>query len=110
MFGSGEATIANTYGPLLGRIGDALNGEKGEVRVYGFTDDQPIRTARFPSNFELSQARAEAVAGLLHLKEPARLHSQGKGQAEPLASNATAEGRQQNRRTEIVLVRTSDAM
>jgi type VI secretion system protein ImpK len=110
MFSSGEANIAKAYGPLLGRIGDALNEEKGEVRVYGFTDDQPIRTARFPSNFELSQARADAVAGFLHLKDPKRLHAQGKGQADPIASNTTAEGRQQNRRTEIVLVRASDAM
>ncbi len=108
MFGSGEANLAASYMPLLGRIGGALDAEAGNVLVYGFTDDQPIRTARFPSNFELSQARADAVAALLRLKDPRRLRAQGKGSADPLASNATAEGRQQNRRTEIVLVRTSD--
>jgi type VI secretion system protein ImpK len=112
MFGSGEAVLSPSYAPLMGRIGDALNEENGAVSIYGFTDDQPIRTARFPSNFELSQARADAVAALirLHLKDPNRLHVQGKGQSEPIASNATADGRQQNRRTEIVLVRNSDAM
>ncbi len=97
---------------LIGRIGDALNGEAGDVRVFGFTDDQPIRTARFPSNFELSQARADAVAALLRraLTDPKRLSAQGQGAADPIASNATPDGRQQNRRTEIVLVRASDAM
>ena len=110
MFGSGEANLAASYAPLLGRIGSALNDEAGNVLIYGFTDNQPIRTARFPSNFELSQARADAVAALLHLKDPKRLRAQGKGAADPIASNATAEGRQQNRRTEIVLVRTADGM
>jgi type VI secretion system protein ImpK len=112
MFGSGTATLASSYGPLVGRIGDALNDETGKIMVYGFTDDQPIRTARFPSNFELSQARAEAVAALLQarLRNAGRLSAQGKGATAPIASNASADGRQQNRRTEIVLVRTSDAM
>jgi type VI secretion system protein ImpK len=110
MFGSGEATLASSYGSILQRIGDALNDEPGNVTVYGFTDDQPIHTARFPSNFELSQARADAVATLLRtrLKDPGRLHAQGKGQTNPITSNATEDGRRQNRRTEIVLVRASD--
>lgn len=112
MFGSGEAKLAASYNSLVARIGDALNSEPGNVLVNGYTDDQPIRTARFPSNFELSQARADAVASLLrtHMKDPRRVRAQGKGQGEPIASNATAEGRQQNRRTEIVLVRASNAM
>ncbi|HEX4173532.1 MAG TPA: type VI secretion system protein TssL, long form [Acetobacteraceae bacterium] len=109
MFASGTANLAGSYGPLLGRIGGALNDETGNVVVVGFTDNQPIRTPRFPSNFELSQARADAVAALLHLNDPRRLRAQGKGAADPIASNATGEGRQQNRRTEIVLVRTPDA-
>jgi type VI secretion system protein ImpK len=55
----------------------------------------------------LSQARADAVADHLRarVKDPKRLRTQGKGQADPIASNATPEGRQENRRTEIVLVR-----
>jgi type VI secretion system protein ImpK len=111
MFGSGEATLAAAFAPLLARIGDALNDERGNVSVYGYTDDQPIRTARFPSNFELSQARADAVADRLRgrLTDPKRLRAQGKGQTSPIASNASAEGRQENRRTEIVLVRAPDA-
>jgi type VI secretion system protein ImpK len=112
MFGSGEAVLAASYNPLMERIGDALQTEPGRVMVYGYTDNQPIRTARFPSNFELSQARADAVAALLlkRMGDAKRLRAQGKGDASPIASNATPDGRQQNRRTEIVLVRVSDAL
>jgi type VI secretion system protein ImpK len=112
MFGSGQAVLASSYVPLLQRIGDALNDEKGDVIINGYTDDQPIHTARFPSNFELSQARADAVLDVLKtkVKDPGRLHAKGKGQADPIAPNTTEDGRRQNRRTEIVLVRSSDAM
>jgi type VI secretion system protein ImpK len=107
MFASGTATLADSFMPLLTRVGEALNDETGNVEVVGYTDDQPIRTARFPSNFELSQARADAVANQLraHMKDPKRLHAVGKGQTSPISPNTTAEGRQENRRTEIVLVR-----
>ena len=110
MFGSGEATLGASYPPLLGRIGEALQDEPGGVLIHGYTDNQQIRTARFPSNFELSQARAEAVAAVLRAKlsEPKRLQPKGRGDSDPIASNATPDGRQQNRRTEIVLVRASD--
>ena len=112
MFASGQAVLGALYPPLLVRIGDALETEPGQVTVLGYTDNQAIRTPRFPSNFELSQARADAVAAALkaRLKEPARLKAQGKGDADPIAPNATAEGRQQNRRTEIVLTRASDSL
>ncbi len=112
MFASGQAVLGPIYPPLLVRIGDALETEPGQVSVFGYTDNQAIRTARFPSNFELSQARADAVASALkaRVKEPARIVAKGKGDADPLASNATPEGRQTNRRTEIVLTRASDAL
>ena len=110
MFGSGEATLGASYIPLLGRIGEALQDEPGDVLINGYTDNQAIRTARFPSNFELSQARANAVAEVLRgkLSDPKRLQPKGRGDSDPIASNATPDGRQQNRRTEIVLVRASD--
>lgn len=112
MFDSGTSTLDGSYAPLLNRIGDALNDEPGDVMINGYTDDQPIKTPRFPSNYELSQARADAVASIIRprLKDPKRMRAQGKGQVDPIADNKTAEGRQQNRRTEIVLVRPSDAM
>ncbi|MEJ0046392.1 MAG: type VI secretion system protein TssL, long form [Rhodospirillales bacterium] len=111
MFASGTANLAPSYGNLLQRIGAALQDEPGRVLVNGYTDNQPIHTMRFPSNFDLSQARAQAVATLLaaHLTDPKRVVAQGKGAADPIADNATADGRQQNRRTEIVLVRTGEA-
>ncbi|HET9019810.1 MAG TPA: type VI secretion system protein TssL, long form [Acetobacteraceae bacterium] len=109
MFASGSATLNQSYLPLLGRIGEALQDEKGTVLVNGFTDNQPIHTVQFPSNWQLSQTRADAVAKVLaaKLSDPARIKAVGKGDAEPLASNATAEGRQTNRRTEIVLTKTA---
>ena len=112
MFGSGEATLASIYPGILARIGDALNDERGDIQVNGYTDNQPIHTARFPSNFELSQARADAVAAHLRarLKDPKRLKSQGKADSDPLATNATPEGRLTNRRTEVVIVPVSNAM
>jgi type VI secretion system protein ImpK len=112
MFGSGEVVLGASYPALLNRIGDAIQAEKGQVIVYGYTDNQAIRTPRFPSNFELSQARADAVAAVMRtrLSDPHRLTAKGRGEANPIASNATPEGRQQNRRTEIVLTRASDAL
>jgi type VI secretion system protein ImpK len=107
MFASGAAELSPTYTSLLQRIGDALQDEKGRVLINGYTDNQPIHTIRFPSNFQLSQARADAVAALVgsRLSDKGRITAQGKGEADPIASNATPEGRQQNRRTEVVLVR-----
>jgi type VI secretion system protein ImpK len=110
MFGSGVATLNSGYDPLLARIGAALEDEKGAISVVGYTDNQPIHTARFPSNFELSLARAQAVSQMIQAKlsNPKRVKAIGRADADPLASNATADGRQQNRRTEIVLTRTSE--
>ncbi len=111
MFGSGEATLAPSYRSLLQRIADALESEKGRILVNGYTDNQPIRTARFPSNFELSQARADAVSALLlpRLTNPKRVQTLGKADSDPIAANTSPEGRQQNRRTEIVLVHEANA-
>jgi type VI secretion system protein ImpK len=112
MFASGQAVLGASYPPLLVRIGDAIEGEPGQVTVFGYTDNQAIRTARFPSNFELSQARADAVAEALRarLKQPERITAKGRGEADPIASNATPDGRQQNRRTEITLTRPANSL
>jgi type VI secretion system protein ImpK len=111
MFGSGEATLNSSYNNILARIGSALQDETGDIQINGYTDNQPIHTARFPSNFQLSQARADAVARLIteKLSDPKRVHAVGKADADPLAPNTTPDGRQQNRRTEIVLTRTDNA-
>ena len=105
MFASGQATLGASYLPLLQRIGEAIQDEPGDVVVKGYTDNQKIRTARFPSNFELSLARADAVADVLKTKvsDQKRITSKGLGEANPIADNANPDGRQQNRRTEIEL-------
>jgi type VI secretion system protein ImpK len=77
------------------------------VTVDGYTDDQPIHTVQFPSNFQLSQARADAAKAIIAraLGDPSRITAQGHADANPIASNATPEGRDQNRRIEVVLRR-----
>jgi type VI secretion system protein ImpK len=107
MFASGSATVAPSYYHLLQRIGEALKAEKGPVTVDGYTDNQPIKTVQFPSNFQLSQARADAAKAIIAkaLGDPGRITAQGHADADPIASNATAEGRDQNRRIEVVLRR-----
>ena len=72
--------------------------------AVGYTDDRPIHTSKFRSNYYLSLSRAEAVAKLLsrHV-DPNRIRAEGRGAIEPIASNATPEGREQNRRTEIIV-------
>jgi type VI secretion system protein ImpK len=107
LFASGSATVAASYYHLLERIGLALKTEKGPVTVDGYTDNQPIHTVQFPSNFQLSQARADAARALIvrALGDPDRVTAQGHADADPVASNATPEGRDQNRRIEVVLRR-----
>jgi type VI secretion system protein ImpK len=107
MFASGSATVSPAYYRLLQRIGEALKAEKGAVTVDGYTDNQPIHTVQFPSNFQLSTARAEAARALIvrALGDADRVAAQGHADADPLASNATPQGREENRRIEVVLRR-----
>lgn len=107
MFASGAATVQPSFKPLLDRIGLALKEEPGSVQVIGYTDDQPIRTIAFPSNFQLSAARAQAASAIIAttVGDKSRLAAEGRADADPIASNATPEGRERNRRIEIVLNR-----
>ncbi|MBS7813319.1 type VI secretion system protein TssL, long form [Roseococcus pinisoli] len=107
MFPSASSTVAASFHDLLRRIGEALKIEPGRVLVQGHSDNQPIRTVRFPSNFALSLARAQEAANLIIAANgtPARFTVEGKADAEPLAPNNTAEGREQNRRIEVILLR-----
>jgi len=107
LFAPGSATVSSDFIPLLTRIAAALNDVPGTVQIAGYTDSQPIRSARFPSNWHLSQARAEAVLRLLAtVVSPDRLVAEGRADADPIASNATADGRARNRRVEITLFAT----
>lgn len=110
-FASATATVRDSDRPLLRRIGVVLERERGLVVVVGHTDSQPIRTARFPSNYELSLARATAVVAILgeEISDPTRLRAEGAADRDPLASNDTHEGRARNRRIEIVVPETAAA-
>ena len=106
MFASGSAVVQDKFKPIIAQIAKAVGAEggSGPIQVLGHTDNQPIRTPRFPSNFELSAARADAVADLLTDSIPRdRLHVLGKSDTVPIASNSTPAGRETNRRTEVVL-------
>jgi type VI secretion system protein ImpK len=107
MFESGSAEMQPRHVDVLKRIGEALRGESGRVSVLGHSDNQPIRTLRFPSNFQLSAARAESAMNILVAVagQAERFTSAGRADTEPLASNTTKEGREQNRRIEVVLTR-----
>jgi len=103
-FEPGGAVVAAAFRPLLPRIGQALATLKGNVLVTGHTDNQPIRTARFPSNWHLSQERADVVRGELGKPiDPKRVRAEGKADTQPLTDNATPAGRARNRRVEVTL-------
>lgn len=107
MFASGSATVEPRFVDLLQRIGAEIRNQQGRVLVIGHTDNQPIRTVRFPSNFHLSTARAEAAQAIMAAAsgEASRFRAEGKADSEALADNRTAEGREENRRVEITLIR-----
>lgn len=103
-FDPGKAELQDKALAPLKKIADALSGTKGSILVAGHTDSQPIRTARFPSNYELSVARASTVQQLLgKTMDPARLRAEGRAASEPLASNDTPADRARNRRVDIIL-------
>jgi type VI secretion system protein ImpK len=103
LFGSGSATLADEFKPLIARIAKE-SAEKGySAAVTGHTDNVPIRSnIRFPSNFDLSKGRADVVAEIMRQHLPGnRVTSEGRADTEPLQPNDTQEGRAANRRTEI---------
>jgi len=104
LFKPGEAAIGTEDQWLLGRIADALKRVPGQVDVIGHSDNIPIRTLRFPSNWELSKARAESVARLIAASiGAARVRYDGRGDSEPVTPNDTPQSRAKNRRVEITL-------
>lgn len=104
LFEPGSATVDDRKLPLFVRIGDALNSVEGNILVTGHTDNQPIRSARFPSNWHLSQERAISVHQLLTANvKPERMKAEGRADAEPIANNDSPANRAKNRRVEITL-------
>lgn len=109
LFGSGRARLSTKAGPALDELIEVLNEFRNPLRVEGFTDDRPIRTTVFPSNWELSAARAASVVSHFTQKniDPQRMAAVGYGEYRPIADNTTAEGRNANRR--IVIMISTDA-
>jgi type VI secretion system protein ImpK len=105
LFPPGSATVSPAYLGPLRQVARALDAQSGPVRVVGHTDKQPIRSARFPSNWHLSEERARAVMDLLRQssRSPARFSAEGHGDTEPLAPGDTPAQRAQNRRVDIIL-------
>lgn len=106
LFASGRARPEPHALPVMKRIAEALSPFTNAVHVEGFTDNIPINTFAFPSNWELSAARAASVARLLANDgiEESRLVALGYGEQRPVADNATGEGRRQNRRIVLVIL------
>jgi len=106
-FDSGRADLKDTGKSVLKKVGEAVKGYNDKIiRVVGHTDNVPIKTKTFPSNWELSVARATTV--VRYLQEtgvpPDRMVASGRAEYQPVAENDTPDGRKKNRRIEITLI------
>jgi chemotaxis protein MotB len=111
LFASGVAALAPQALDPLRNLGGILAGFPNPLRVEGHTDDVPIATAAFPSNWELSAARAASVARLFIDAgvDPRRLAIMGLGEYQPEASNATEDGRNKNRRVKLIVLGSAES-
>lgn len=112
LFDSGRAELKREGQAALTQVAEVLKGISGrDFQVAGHTDNVPVR-GRFPSNWELSTARAVTVSRFLQQGgvDAVRLSAAGYAEFQPAADNGTAEGRQQNRRIEIVLMPNLDEL
>jgi len=109
-YDSGSAELRPQTMRILDEIATFLRRNDNLIRVEGNTDDVPIATAAFPTNWELSTARAVNVVRYLHEHDaisPTRLSAAGYGEFHPRTTNATDDSRQQNRRVDVVLLNAS---
>ena len=111
-FEPGKAELLPEARATLIQVATALQGFPSQIRVEGHTDNIPIHTGEFPSNWELSSARAVTIVRFLaeggHLP-PDRLAAAGYGEFHPVAANDTTEGRAANRRVELVIVKSGSS-
>ncbi|MER8823033.1 type VI secretion system protein TssL, long form [Mesorhizobium sp. M0991] len=106
LFQPGKAEVKPEFQPLAAEIAAALEREPGPIRIVGHTDNvKPRKSSPFKSNFDLSVARAKAVETMIAPKfsNPSRITTDGKGEDEPIADNATPEGRAKNRRVDVMI-------
>ncbi len=107
LFDSGKADIKGGNDETLSRLAEVINSLDNYIRIEGHTDNIPIHTAVYPSNWELSTARASSVVRLLVEKyevSPEKVVAVGYGEYRPVADNSTAEGRAKNRRIDIIIL------
>lgn len=106
LFASGVADVAGSTRPVLVKLGEILKPFSNPLRVEGHTDNRPIATASYPSNWELSSARAASVVHVLLTTGvvPGRLSIAGFGEYQPVADNNLVEGRNANRRVVLVVL------
>jgi type VI secretion system protein ImpK len=108
LFDPGKAEVKSEFLPIAANMAAALEAERGTVQIIGHTDNAKLRkTSAFASNYDLSVARARAVEKALSpgFSDSSRITVAGKGEAEPKADNATAEGRAANRRVDVLIPR-----
>jgi chemotaxis protein MotB len=110
LFGSGDAMPSDKAFNIIEKVATIIKPFDNPIHVEGFTDDQPISTAQFPTNWELSSARAASIVRMLAMEgiNPARMASVGYGEFQPVAPNTTADGRGRNRRVVLVISRNLD--
>jgi len=110
LFPSGNARLVSKAIPVLSNLATIFSTFNNPIQVEGFTDNQPIKTAAFPSNWELSAARAASVVHLFMRRgiDPTRMSAVGFAEFRPIADNNTKEGRQENRRVLIVIPTVPD--
>ena len=101
-----SADVTSTAQSVIDRVATTLEPLDVAVRIEGHTDDTPIRTAKYSSNWELSTARASAVVArfIAQRMDPRRLSAAGYGEFHPRSSNATADGRASNRRVDVIVI------
>jgi len=106
LFPSASAALVSDAVPIMTKLAHTLQPFPNPIRIEGYTDDLPISSDRFPSNWELSAARAASVARLFTSLaiDPKRLTVTGYGEFRPTADNKTAEGRDKNRRVVLVVL------
>ena len=107
MFPTGSTALQETARKVLALVAKASPDSTESITVIGHTDNIPIRTSQYPSNWELSAARAASVVRFLISQDnslaPEKYQAIGKGEFEPVEENNTPEGRARNRRIELLI-------
>ncbi len=112
LFPSGSAELKSDSTEIIDMLADVIKKNDNSVRIEGHTDNVPIRTGKFPSNWELSTTRAvNVVRYLIEIRgiAPDKLSAAGYGEYHPIDKNDNAYGREKNRRVDIVILRAHES-